>query len=330
MHQPLAPDHAARLSVSASHARSGHGFFRKLLEPRAPIPRPVAVAAALLGFGIFLLLWTATSAHFEHQHKAVLLPSPRRVADAMADYFGYGPRTQARIEEMRAAATPGDPTIPEQEREIRASARADLGTLWLDVRVSFLRVTCAFLLAAALGIPIGILMGSFRVFESLLQPITEFIRYVPVPALIPLLIVFFGIEETPKIMLIFIGTFFQLVLMVADSIRRVPVNLLSACYVLGGTRLEAVTRVLVPAAGPGIFDTLRICNGWAWTWLIVAELVAADAGLGFRIVKYQRFLLTDRIFIYLLILGCIGLLMDLFFRAIHRTFFPWADPARRS
>ena len=98
--------------------------------------------------------------------------------------------------------------------------------LWLDVKTSFIRVTAGFLLAAAVGVPLGILMGSFKVFEGLLQPVTEFVRYIPVPALIPICMVFFGIDELSKIMLIWLGTFFQLVLMVADETRRVPYELL--------------------------------------------------------------------------------------------------------
>lgn len=133
----------------------------------------------------------------------------------------------------------------------------------------------------------------------------------------------FGIGEAPKIMLIFLGTVFQLLLMVSDEIRRVPNDLVQACYTLGGHWDEAVTKVLFPAAAPGIFDAMRLCQGWAWTWLIVAELVAANEGMGFRILKYQRFLLTDKIFVYLIVLGVVGLVMDVLFRLAHRLLFRW-------
>src|SRR6185369_17404693 len=106
----------------------------------------------------------------------------------------------------------------------------------------------------------------------------------------PLMMVLFGIGEMPKVMLIFVGTFFQLVLMVADEIRRVPYDLIQVGYTLGATRGEILAKILWPAALPGVFDALRLCNGWAWTYLVVAELVAANEGLGYRILKFSRFL----------------------------------------
>jgi NitT/TauT family transport system permease protein len=210
------------------------------------------------------------------------------------------------------------------------AARAILSdeNLWLDVQTSFLRVTAGFLLAALLGVPLGIFMGSFKVLEGLLQPITEFVRYIPVPALIPIFMVLFGIDELSKIALIWVGTFFQLVLMVADEVRRVPDNLLQVSYTLGARRGEVIRRVLWPAARPGIFDALRLCNGWAWTYVVVAELVAANEGLGYRILKFSRFLQTPQMWVYVILLGLIGLALDAAFRALNRRLFHWAEVAR--
>jgi NitT/TauT family transport system permease protein len=211
------------------------------------------------------------------------------------------------------------------------AARAILAdeNLWLDVKTSFLRVSAGFLLAAALGVPLGILMGSFKVFEGLLQPVTEFVRYIPVPALIPIFMVLFGIDELSKIMLIWLGTFFQLVLMVADETRRVPYELLQVSYTLGARRREVLRLVMWRAARPGIFDALRLCNGWAWTYLVVAELVAANEGLGYRVLKFSRFLQTPKIWVYLLLLGVIGLGLDMLFRVANRRLFHWAETGKR-
>ena len=203
------------------------------------------------------------------------------------------------------------------------------GDVWLDVQVSLLRVTTGFLLSAALAVPLGVLVGAFAVGEGLVQPLTEFVRYVPVPALVPLMMVLFGIGETPKVMLIFVGTFFQLVLMVAEEIRRVPYDLVQVGYTMGATRGEILQRILWPAALPGIFDALRLCNGWAWTYLVVAELVAANEGLGYRILKFSRFLQTPKIFVYLIVLGVVGLSLDFLFRSLNRRAFHWAATARR-
>jgi NitT/TauT family transport system permease protein len=210
------------------------------------------------------------------------------------------------------------------------AARSILGdeNLWLDVKTSFFRVSAGFLLAAALGVPLGILMGSFKVLEGLLQPVTDFVRYVPVPALIPICMVVFGIDELSKIMLIWLGTFFQLVLMVADETRRVPYELLQVSYTLGARRREVLGLVIWRAARPGIFDALRLCNGWAWTYLVVAELVAANEGLGYRVLKFSRFLQTPKIWVYLVLLGVIGLGLDLLFRAANRRLFHWAQTSK--
>jgi NitT/TauT family transport system permease protein len=201
--------------------------------------------------------------------------------------------------------------------------------IWQDIKISFLRVTAGFLLSAAIALPLGIWIGSWKIVEGLLQPLTEFVRYVPVPALIPILMLFFGIDELSKVMLIFVGTFFQLVLMVADEVRRVPQELLSVSYTLGARRGEVVRLVLMRAAMPGIFDALRLCNGWAWTYLVVAELIAANEGLGYRVLKFYRFVQTPKIFVYLFVLGALGLLLDFIFRKFNARVFHWADTTKR-
>jgi NitT/TauT family transport system permease protein len=201
--------------------------------------------------------------------------------------------------------------------------------LWLDVKMSTWRVTAGFLLSAALALPVGVFIGSFKVCEALLQPLAEYVRYIPVPALIPLLMLFFGIDETPKVMLIFVGVFFQLILMVADEIRRVPCELVQVSQTLGARRDESVRLVLFRAALPGIFDALRLCNGWAWTYLIVAELIAAGEGMGYRIMKFYRFLQSPKIFVYLILLGIIGLALDMAFRQFNKRVFHWADATKR-
>lgn len=220
--------------------------------------------------------------------------------------------------------------VPTPER-VWATIRASLGdeTLWSDIKISAFRVTIGFLLSAAIALPLGLWLGSFKLIEGFLQPLTEFVRYIPVPALIPMLMLCFGIGEMAKIMLIFVGTFFQLTLMVADEIRRVPYELVQVSYTLGARRGEVMRKVLFKAAMPGIFDALRLCNGWAWTYLVVAELIAANEGLGYRILKFSRFLQTPKIFVYLLVLGGLGLGLDIAFRKLNNRLFRWADTTKR-
>lgn len=192
-----------------------------------------------------------------------------------------------------------------------------------DAGISVYRVGAGFVLSAVLALPIGLLIGAYRPIEALLEPLTDFIRYMPAVAFIPLVMLWFGIGESAKISIIFIGTFFQMVLMVAENVRGVPRAQIEAAQTMGADRGEIIRLVLLQSAKPAILDTLRITMGWAWTYLVVAELVAANSGLGYAILKAQRFLKTDIIFAGIVLIGVIGLLMDQAFRWLHRRSFPW-------
>ena len=159
--------------------------------------------------------------------------------------------------------------------------------------------------------------------QALLEPLTDFIRYMPAVAFIPLVMLWVGIDEGAKVAIIFVGTFFQMVLMVAEDVRRVPMAQIEAAQTMGASTREVVEKVILPSAKPALLDTLRVTMGWAWTYLVVAELVAANSGLGFAILKAQRFLQTDKIFAGILLIGLIGLAIDQLFRLAHRKAFPW-------
>ena len=192
-----------------------------------------------------------------------------------------------------------------------------------DLLISVYRVVGGWALSAVLALPIGLLIGSFRSVQALLEPLTDFIRYMPAVAFIPLVMLWIGIDEGSKIAIIFIGTFFQMVLMVAEDVKRVPMAQIEAAQTMGASRGELLEKVILPSAKPALLDTLRITMGWAWTYLVVAELVAANSGLGYAILKAQRFLQTDKIFAGIFIIGLIGLAMDQGFRWAHRRAFPW-------
>ena len=145
-----------------------------------------------------------------------------------------------------------------------------------------IRVWAAFLLAAAMAIPIGILMSSYRIVGASLEPIIDFIRYLPVPALVPLSIIWFGVGEETKIFLLWLGTFFQLVLLVADDMRRVPHEYVEIAFTLGAKPRQVLTDVALRAMGPTLVDNLRITLGWCWTYLVLAEIVAAEFRAGLR------------------------------------------------
>ncbi|MFS0723640.1 ABC transporter permease [Paenibacillus sp. 1P07SE] len=195
---------------------------------------------------------------------------------------------------------------------------------WGHIGISVFRVFSGFALACAIGIPLGILAGTFKFSEAFIEPLMEFIRYMPAVAFIPLIMVWAGIGESSKILLIFIGCFFQLVLMVADLTRRVPHDLLHASFTLGASRWQAIDSVLIKAIRPQLMHTLRLILGWAWTYLVVAELVAVNSGLGYTIMKAQRFLNTEQIFVGLIVIGLLGLITDRIMAYLNKRMFPWA------
>ncbi|KPC50522.1 ABC transporter permease [Amantichitinum ursilacus] len=192
-----------------------------------------------------------------------------------------------------------------------------------DMAISGYRVIAGWALSVVVALPLGLLIGTFRPVQALLEPLTDFIRYMPAVAFVPLVMLWVGIDEGAKVAVIFIGTFFQMVLMVAEDVRRVPAMQIEAAQTMGATRGEIIKLVIVPSARPALLDTLRITMGWAWTYLVVAELVAANSGVGFAILKAQRFLQTDKIFAGILLIGAMGLVIDQLFRLLHRKAFPW-------
>ncbi len=199
------------------------------------------------------------------------------------------------------------------------------GSIWENLYISCYRIFMGFLYAAVIGVPIGILVGSFNVFEAYIQPVMEFMRYLPVPAFIPLIMIWVGIGEGAKIAVIFLGTLFQLIPMVADDVRSVPEDYINAAYTLGAKRIGVLFKVMIPAMLPRMMDSLRMMMGWAWTYLVVAELVAANSGLGYTILKAQRYLKTPAIFSGILVIGLLGLIIDRSFGLISKRLFPWAD-----
>ncbi|UJA19387.1 ABC transporter permease [Thermoleophilia bacterium SCSIO 60948] len=199
------------------------------------------------------------------------------------------------------------------------------GSLWTDAKVSFVRITIGFAISTLLALPIGILIGTFRKAEAAIEPTVDFIRYMPAVAFVPLTIVWVGVDESQKWLIIFIGTFFQQVLMVMDNVKRVPREYVSIAQTLGMRDSTVLRRVILPASGPAIWDTLRITLGWAWTWLVVAELVAASEGLGHSIVVAQRFFQTETIFLGIIVIGLLGLIMDQVMKYAGKRLFRWAD-----
>ena len=199
------------------------------------------------------------------------------------------------------------------------------GSLLANCWESTARVLVGWIFSVIVALPVGMLMANSKRFSAFIQPIIEFARYLPVVALVPLTLLYLGIGEVQKYTIIFLGTFFQLVLMVCDTVSSIEKNMINAARTLGANKLQIYTHVIFPAALPGLMDDFRLTIGWAWTYLVVAEMVAAAAGLGYIILKSQRFLATDVIFAGLIMIGIIGLITDFLLRILTRLIVPWHE-----
>lgn len=277
------PMSAGTATTAKPAAVARSGGWRARMRIRAGIPRWVYIALSVSGFVIPLLVWQMVAGSGWIQ--PLFLPSPMDVVRGFVDWAGNG--------------------------------------LINDTLISIYRVVMGFLIAAAIGVPLGIYIGAYKWFEAILQPVNDFVRYMPASAFIPLVLLWVGIGEGSKIAIIFIGVIFQIIVMVADTVRRVPENYLEVAYTMGARQSEVMGLVIWRGILPELLDILRINMGWAWTYLVVAEMVAANSGLGFQILQSQRFLNTPKIFVGILIIGVIGLLFDLAFRWIYRMAFPW-------
>jgi NitT/TauT family transport system permease protein len=258
--------------------------FFKPAQLEDKLSRSVYLVSALATFIVFFGVWSLIAA--SGIITPLFLPSPMAVAWAMIDSF------------------------------------INLGYLW-DVFVSTYRILVGFFLSAALAIPVGLLMGTYKPIEALIEPFNDFIRYMPVVAFVPLCILWVGTGDNQKVLVIFIGTYFQLVLMVAAAVSQVQREYLETYFMLAGSRAGVLRKVILPAAWPNIFDALRIAAGWAWSYLVVAELVAADVGIGFKILQAQRFLKTPYVISSIILVGILGIITDYLFKLASQTFFPW-------
>src|SRR6188472_3887041 len=193
-----------------------------------------------------------------------------------------------------------------------------------DFAMTIWRVLGGFVIAAAVAVPLGILMGAYKPVEAFFEPFVSFARYLPASAFIPLLILWAGIGEMQKLLVIFIGSFFQIVLMVAVTVGSTRRDLVEAAYTLGASSRGIVRRVLLPSAAPSIAETLRLVLGWAWTYVIVAELIGASSGIGHMITDSQALLNTGQIIFGIILIGLIGLVSDFAFRQANQRLFPWS------
>ncbi|MGD8785535.1 MAG: ABC transporter permease subunit [Thioalkalispiraceae bacterium] len=199
-------------------------------------------------------------------------------------------------------------------------------SLWDSIQVIF----WGFVISSIIGVPLGILCGTYDFFSKLFEPFVEFFRYLPAPAFGALAVAILGIHSAPKIAIIFIGTFFQQVLIVSNTTRKLDPSLLEAALTLGAKRLTLLFRVVVPGIITYLYKDLRILLGWAWTYLIVAELIGSSSGITWFITQQARYKNFENVYAAIMIIGIIGLTTDLILAWLGRRFFPWEKEMAKS
>ncbi len=190
-----------------------------------------------------------------------------------------------------------------------------------DIGVSVLRVVGSFTGACLVAVPLGILMGTFASVESFFNPFVSAWRYLPAPAFIPILLMWLGTGEGPKLALLFIGVVFFLITLVMDYTRQVRIELIETSLTLGASQKQVLWTVIVPAVLPNVVVAMRQMLAVSWTYLVIAEIVASTSGIGAMMMRARRFLHTDEIMAGILVIGLLGLLFDLLFRWMHRGLF---------
>ncbi len=199
-------------------------------------------------------------------------------------------------------------------------------SLWHSITIIFF----GFILSSLVGVPIGVLCGTYAAVSRINEPFIEFFRYFPAPAFGALAVAVLGIYDGPKIAIIFIGTFFQQVLIVSNTTRKLDISLLEAALTLGAKRMQLLFKVVIPGILPDLFRDLRILLGWAWTYLIVAELIGTSSGITWFITQQARYKNFDNVFAAIMMIGIIGLLSDIILAKLGKYIFPWERSANKA
>ena len=194
-------------------------------------------------------------------------------------------------------------------------------SIWDSIEVIF----WGFMMSSIIGVPLGILCGSFFFFSRLSEPFIDFVRYMPAPAFGPLAVAILGINDAPKISIVIIGTFFQQVLVIANTTRQFDNSLIETAQTLGADRLKLIRSVIVPGILPELYRDMRILLGWAWTYLIVAEIIGAKSGISLFITQQAKYRNYDNVFAGIIIIGLIGFLTDQILGLIGNQLFVWEE-----
>ena len=314
------------------------------LGVRQPLAARSRVAVVAASFILPVLLWSAVSYLPFLWHPFVEITDP----GGLPDYpTGTLIDKQALAEEnARARAEGKAPAVGIPANPIYFPAPHQVGQAlyqafvtpprlpsepWLHQSLghSLTVIFWGFLLSSRVGVPLGILCGAFPFFARLFEPFIEFFRYLPAPAFGALAVAVLGIYDAPKVAIIFVGTFFQQVLVVANTTRRLEPSLIEAAQTLGASRRQLLFKVVVPGIVVDLYTDLRILLGWAWTYLMVAELVGTTTGITYFINQQARYRNYPNVYAGIILIGLIGLGSDLLLARLGRHLFPWQPSASR-
>lgn len=257
---------------------------KRFLEVRTPVEKRQRIFSAIGIWCVFFGVWVfTTSAGMVNE---LLVPAPQQVFSATYELFA--------------------------ERGFAS-----------DVLISISRVGIAFTMACAVAIPFGVMMGTFPSIEAIFAPFVSAWRYLPAPSFIPILLMWFGTGEAPKLALLFIGVIFFLITLIMDHTKNVRKELIETALTLGASRYIVVMKVVFPAVLPDILVAMRQMLAMAWTYLVIAEIVASTTGIGAMMMRARRFLNTDEILSGIIVIGALGLFFDQMFALLHRWMFPY-------
>lgn len=258
----------------------------RMFEFRSRLSTTRATVLAAAGLGTFFLIWQLGHS-FSSAVNQKFFPSPIQVLTALYTLFATN-------------------------------------NFLADVLKSCYRVFVSFALASLVAVPVGLLMGSFKPVRALLGPLVSAWRYLPAASFIPLLLVWFGPNDVSKLALLFLGVIFFLIALVVDNTEAVPNEFVEAGLTMGASRRKTLTDIIIPAAAPAIMDSLRNMIAVSWTYLVIAEIVGAQDGIGAVMMRAGRFLKVDIIMAGILMIGILGVFTDILFRTVTRLSMPWA------
>jgi NitT/TauT family transport system permease protein len=314
------------------------------MSVRHPLSARAQMVAGVLAFALPLLLWCMLSYTPFLWHPQVLVEDAGDTAVAgQYSFLAVGQRVDrdvfaGRNAELAAAGArqaKGDrvnPIFLPAPHEVATAFYTAFttppertGDFWLHESLlhSCSIILLGFVYSMLLGLPVGLLCGTFPLFSRLIEPFVDFVRYMPAPVFGALAVAVLGLGDEPKITIIFIGTFFQSVLVVANTTRSVDISLIQAAQTLGASHRQLLLRVVVPAALPALYRDMRILLGWAWTYLVVAELIGEKSGISAFLYQQQRYRHFENVYAGIVMIGLIGLLTDQVLAFLGKYLFPW-------